>query len=148
MSSGNGVQLGAGENIKEKTLKVYDYQITDIDSETGQSYIKDIGRLADINLNIVNVADAINTLIDTDEDTVNLITNEVSARIEADKNIKKEIPVKTIENITSETTDNSSYVTPLMVKNAVNNLIESSEEIKNITDGLNQKADKVTNGAL
>ncbi len=64
------------------------------------------------------------------------IANEVNTRIEADETIRKEIPVKTTEAITSETTDNSSYVTPLVVKNAINNLIESSEEIKNIADAL------------
>ena len=76
------------------------------------------------------------------------IANEVNTRIEADETIRKEIPVKTIENITSETTDNSSYVTPLVVKNAISNLVESSEEIKNIADNLAQKADKVTNGGF
>lgn len=60
------------------------------------------------------------------------IANEVNTRIEADETIRKEIPVKTIENITSETTDNSSYVTPLVVKNAISNLVESSEEIKTL----------------
>lgn len=173
VSANNGVQLGAGENTKDKTLKVYDYQITDFDFKTGQSYIKDIGKLSDINLNISDVADAINTLVDTDEDTINLIGNiqnlhtsakeniveavneinqnisiEVNTRIEADENIKKEIPVKTTENITSETTDNISYVTPVIVKNAVNNLIENSEQLKNIADNIAQKADKVTNGGF
>ena len=76
------------------------------------------------------------------------IANEVNTRIEADETIRKEIPVKTTETITSETTDNSSYVTPLVVKNAINNLVESSEEIKNIADNLAQKADKVTNGGF
>ena len=69
-------------------------------------------------------------------EVINQIANEVNTRIEADETIRKEIPVKTIENITSETTDNSSYVTPLVVKNAINNLVESSEEIKNIADAL------------
>lgn len=71
------------------------------------------------------------------------IANEVNTRIEADETIRKEIPVKTTETITSETTDNSSYVTPLVVKNAINNLVESSEEIKNIADALVQNADAV-----
>ena len=104
--------------------------------------INQIGNLQ--NLTTVEKENLVNAINEVNQN----ISNEVNARVNADETIRKEIPVKTTETITSETTDNSSYVTPLVVKNAINNLVESSEEIKNIADGLSQKADKVTNGGF
>lgn len=96
------------------------------------------------NLTTVEKENLVNAINEVNQN----ISNEVNARVNADETIRKEIPIKTTETITSETTDNSSYVTPLVVKNAISNLVESSDEIKNIADGLAQKADKVTNGGF
>ena len=96
------------------------------------------------NLTTVEKENLVNAINEVNQN----ISNEVNARVNADETIRKEIPIKTTETITSETTDNSSYVTPLVVKNAISNLVESSEEIKNIADNLAQKADKVTNGGF
>ncbi|MCI5892084.1 MAG: hypothetical protein MRZ66_01590 [Clostridiales bacterium] len=56
----DAIQLGTGTNSNDKTLQVYDYQVTAYDSENNTKYLKDVGDLS--GLNTVNKSDIVSSI--------------------------------------------------------------------------------------
>ena len=81
-SDGNyidAIQLGTGTNSNEKTLQVYDYQVTAYDSENNTKYLKDVGDLS--GLNTVNKSDIVSSINELNSKAVSSFNAVMSSPI-------------------------------------------------------------------
>ena len=75
----DAIQLGTGTNSNEKTLQVYDYQVTAYDSENNTKYLKDVGDLS--GLNTVNKSDIVSSINELNSKAVSSFNAVMSSPI-------------------------------------------------------------------